>query len=83
MDKFTLQEFDWLQGQQMVHEKCVGISQASHNALMSIISGLRCIVLCVGAQQFYHNLCSNLTNTRKKGEICPMKGTYISIIQHW
>ena len=61
MDGLPSQALDRLQGQQVVKQECLGVSQAGHNAPLSLLPGLARVLHGEGAQELHHHLASLLT----------------------
>ena len=56
MDGLPGQTLDRLQGQQVVKQECLGVSQAGHDAPLGLLPGLARILHGEGAQELHHHL---------------------------
>ena len=56
MDQLALERFDRFQLEQMVKKKGLRIGQRGNDATLSLFAGVTCIICCVSAQQFDHDL---------------------------
>ena len=56
MDEFPLEELDGFKEEEMVEEEGVLVADASDDAAMSVVAGLRRVFVRIRAQQLQHQL---------------------------
>ena len=61
MDKFSFEELDGFEEEEVVEEESILVSDAGDDATMGVVASLRCIFIGVGPQQLQHQLGRHFT----------------------